>query len=68
MKDYLFTLYISDPDLGRVQRGQFETSARTLEEAQADFRGWIRKAQARGELTIPGTLAGWEYSCRVTYR
>ena len=68
MKDFLFTLYTSDPDMGRVQRGQFETVARTLEEAQADFRGWIRRAQSRDELSIPGTLAGWEYSCRVAYR
>lgn len=68
MKDYTFDLYTRDPDMGRVHRGRFETVARTLEEAQADFRGWIRKAQAHGELNIPGTLDGWEYSCQVRYQ
>lgn len=65
MKDFTFELYTVGQE-GRVFRGRFSTTARTLEEAQSDFRIWIKRSQR--ELCIPDTLEGWGYTCQVTFR
>ena len=65
MKDFTFELYTVGQE-GKVFRGRFSTTARTLEEAQSDFRIWIRRSEK--ELRIPDTLDGWGYTCQVNFR